>query len=129
MGTCARSRRSDLRRERRRSYTSSVERPKSSEGLELVLEAKLDPKDLGRLLRKVRECAHVSQSELAQRLGLPYQNLSRLENGAREGMLSTLNRYVRALGWELVLTARPRVSESSDEGEVLGAPTDEGDGK
>ena len=46
--------------------------------------------------------------ELAKRLGIPYQNLSRLEHGPCEGMLSTLNRYVQALGYELVITARPR---------------------
>ena len=73
-----------------------------------MIKARLNPKELGRLLRKVREAAHVTQGELARKLGVPFQNLSRLENGAREGMLSTINRYVRALGWELVLIARPR---------------------
>jgi transcriptional regulator with XRE-family HTH domain len=77
---------------------------------ELVLRSRLNAKELGALLRRVREAAKVTQGELAQRMGVPYQNLSRLENGRddREGMLSTLNRYVRALGWEIVIVARPR---------------------
>jgi transcriptional regulator with XRE-family HTH domain len=83
-------------------------RPQRATGFELVIKARLNPKELGRLLRQVREAANMTQQDLAKRLRIPYQNLSRLENGAREGMLSTVNRYVRALGWELVLIARPR---------------------
>jgi transcriptional regulator with XRE-family HTH domain len=73
-----------------------------------VIRARLNPKELGKLLRKVRHAANVTQADLAERLGVPYQNISRLEAGAREGMISTINRYVRVLGWELVLIARPR---------------------
>jgi transcriptional regulator with XRE-family HTH domain len=62
-------------------------RPQRAPGFELVIKARLNPKDLGALLRKVREAAHVTQAELAKKLGVPFQNLSRLENGAREGML------------------------------------------
>lgn len=75
-----------------------------------MLRARLNPKELGALLRRVREAVGVTQGELAKRLGIPYQNLSRLEHGAREGMPSTLNRYVRALGYELVIVARPRTT-------------------
>jgi transcriptional regulator with XRE-family HTH domain len=89
-----------------RGVTTQPER--SPQEFELVLRARLSPKELGKLLRRVREAAGVPQGELAKRLGIPYQNLSRLEHGAREGMLSTINRYVRALGWELVIIARPR---------------------
>ncbi len=80
-----------------------------------MLRARLDPKELGNLLRRVREAAKVTQGDLAKKLKVPYQNLSRLENGReeREGMLSTLNRYVRALGWELVIIARPRAKSAS----------------
>lgn len=81
--------------------------PKPPAPIELVLTAKFHPRDLGRLLKAVRTAAGVTQVELGRRLGVPYQNISRLENGEREGMVSTLNRYVRALGWELVITARP----------------------
>src|ERR1019366_3313445 len=90
-------------------------RPEHCQEFELVLRARLNPKELGALLRRVREAVGLSQGELAKRLGIPYQNLSRLEHGAREGMLSTLNRYVRALGYELVITARPRKKPKSAE--------------
>ena len=74
------------------------------------------------MLRQVREAANVTQGELAKKLGVPFQNLSRLENGAREGMLSTINRYVRALGWELVLIARPRARPGDGEEEDSETP-------
>lgn len=89
--------------------------PEPSQEFELVLRARLNPKEVGALLRRVREAVGVPQGELAKRLGIPYQNLSRLEHGVREGMLSTINRYVRALGYELVITARPRRKTSAGE--------------
>jgi transcriptional regulator with XRE-family HTH domain len=78
------------------------------EPIELVLTARFHPRQLGRLLKAVRQAAGITQVELARRLKVPYQNVGRLERGAREGMISTVNRYVRALGWELVIVARPR---------------------
>jgi transcriptional regulator with XRE-family HTH domain len=75
-----------------------------------VVKGRLDPKELGRMLRAVRTAANVTQAELARMLEVPYQNLGRLESGEREGMISTINRYVRALGWEMVIIARPRRS-------------------
>lgn len=83
------------------------------EPIELVLTARFHPRHLGQLLKKVRHAAGVTQVELARRLKLPYQNISRLERGEREGMLRTANRYVRALGWELVIIARPRTPKSA----------------
>lgn len=81
--------------------------------IELVLTARFHPRQLGRLLKEVRRAAGVTQVELARRLKAPYQNIGRLEKGAREGMISTVNRYVRALGWELVIVARPRQAAAS----------------
>ena len=62
------------------------------------------------MIREIRTRANVTQVELAKKLRIPNQNISSLEAGDREGMLSTLNRIVRALGWELILVARPRNS-------------------
>ena len=73
-----------------------------------MLGAKLSPKALGRMLREIRSKAGVTQVELGKRLGMPYQNISRLETGRHEPSLSTVSAYVRALGWELVMVARPR---------------------
>jgi predicted transcriptional regulator len=58
------------------------------------------------MLRQVREASGVTQVELARRLGIPYTVVSRLEAGDREGMITTVNRYLRALGWELTLVAK-----------------------
>ena len=76
--------------------------------LQLLLEATVDSRKLGKMLRAVRAAENVTQSELGRRIGVPYQNVSRLENGDREGMITTINKYLRALGWELVIVARPR---------------------
>lgn len=91
--------------------------PARKEPLELVLTARFHPRQLGKLLKAVRLAAGVTQTELASRLKVPYQNLGRLEAGQREGMLSTVNRYVRALGWELVVIARPRGTSHDDASE------------
>src|SRR4051794_37505466 len=80
--------------------------PSNLKTAELVLSAKVDRKELGKLLRSVRESTGVSQSELARLLGIPSSNVNRLEAGTREGMITTVNRYLQALGWELTLVAK-----------------------
>ena len=55
-------------------------------------------------LRVVRELSGMTQTELADGLGIPQSNLSRLE--AREDMkLSSIRRYVEALGGKLEVIA------------------------
>ena len=71
-----------------------------------MIRAKLNTKDLGGLLRTIRSSANMTQVELSKKLGLPQQNVAQFETGDRELMLSTMNKYVRALGWELTLTAK-----------------------
>jgi transcriptional regulator with XRE-family HTH domain len=70
-----------------------------------VISAKVSRKELGKLLRSVREASGVTQEELARRLRMPQANISRLETGVSEGMITTINRYFRALGWKLTLLA------------------------
>ena len=55
-------------------------------------------------LRALREMSGLTQVELAEELDIPQSNLSRFEN-ATDMRLSTLQRYVRALGGELELVA------------------------
>lgn len=74
----------------------------------IVLKSTLKPKELGEALRAARAAAGMTQTQIAARLGIPFQNISRLENGAQEAMLSTINKIVRACGWEVVITFRPR---------------------
>jgi DNA-binding XRE family transcriptional regulator len=58
-----------------------------------------------RLLQELREQQRVSQVELAARLGIRQPTISKIER--REDVnLSTLRRYIEALGGELQVTAR-----------------------
>jgi len=80
--------------------------PRPPPELSIVIKAKLDTKELGGLLRTIRSSANMTQVELARKLDIPQQTVAQFETGARELMLSTMNKYVRALGWELTLTAK-----------------------
>jgi transcriptional regulator with XRE-family HTH domain len=71
-----------------------------------VIKAKLDTKELGGLLRTIRSSVNMTQVEVARKLDIPQQTVAQFETGDRELMLSTMNKYVRALGWELTLTAK-----------------------
>jgi len=85
-------------------------RPRVVRELQHIVTDPLDTQAIGQLLRELRERIGVKQLELAATINARYQNLSRLETGrtAREPTLSTMSRYVEALGWELVLVVRPK---------------------
>jgi transcriptional regulator with XRE-family HTH domain len=84
---------------------------------ELKLSARevLDPKRIGAFLRELRERVGPSQYDHAAKLGVPYQNLSRLEHGRgnHPPLLATINRYVEALGWEIEIVFRPKRRRAS----------------
>ena len=64
-------------------------------------EKELPPKrDWGALLTGVRTTQGLSQAAMALRLGTTQQVISGIEN-ARDPHASTVERYLRALGWEL----------------------------
>lgn len=77
--------------------------PEFAEGLESGYE---DFK-VGALLRQAREKAGLTQEEVAQRLDTKKSAISRIENSAGSIRLSTLERYARAIGWQLSLELRP----------------------
>lgn len=81
-----------------------------AKGFEFVLRADIDPPALGAELRRLRENCQVTLSDLAERMDWKVQNVSRLERGGdkREPTLSSVNLYVRMLGFELVLVSRPK---------------------
>jgi transcriptional regulator with XRE-family HTH domain len=82
--------------------------PEAPQGFAVTLGDAVDAKQLGQLLRDMREGQGLTLKQLEEVSGLLWQNLGRLERGARDGvLLGTMNRVVRALGFELVLTARP----------------------
>jgi hypothetical protein len=62
------------------------------------------------LLLGLREQCQVSVTDLAERMGWNPQNVMRPERGGngREPAITSVNPYVRMLGFELVLATRPK---------------------
>ncbi|HEX2157807.1 MAG TPA: helix-turn-helix transcriptional regulator [Actinomycetes bacterium] len=88
-----RNRWDELRRDRLAS-------PAASAGYERARRAF----ELGEQLRALREAQHLSQSELARRMGSTQPAIARLEAGRVAPSLDTLDRAAAALGVELVIT-------------------------
>ena len=59
---------------------------------------------LGVLLRQAREDAGLKQEELARRINTKKTAISRIENHAEDIKLSTLDKFVQALGKNLRIT-------------------------
>lgn len=79
-------------------------------GFELTVRTKPDAEEIGGALKRLRVDAGITLADMAERVGMAHQNLSRLEHGKKEPMLSSVNKYLRTLGLELVLVARPKPS-------------------
>ena len=77
--------------------------------LEHVVTDPVDTEEIGGLLRRIRERTGQTQAAIAESTGARSQNIARLESGksGREPALSTITRYLGALGWEAVLVFRP----------------------
>ena len=71
------------------------------------LEAGYQDFKIGVLLRQAREKAGLTQEDVARRLDTKKSAISRIENSAGSIRLSTLERYARAIGWQLSLDLRP----------------------
>ena len=56
---------------------------------------------IGERLREIREARKLSQPDLAKRTGLHRFYISRVENGHTVPLVTTLERWVRALGLEM----------------------------
>ena len=57
-----------------------------------------------RLVRELaaqRQAAGLSQTEIAARMGTSQSAVARLETGTADVLLSTVDRYASAIGWEL----------------------------
>lgn len=61
---------------------------------------------LARQIRELRKASSVTGEELAERLGIPVQNVRRIEKG-QNITLKTLARIAGALGAEVEVTFRP----------------------
>lgn len=62
---------------------------------------------VGVMLRQARERAGLTQEEVAARLETKKSAISRIENSAGSIRLSTLERFARAIGWQLSLELKP----------------------
>jgi transcriptional regulator with XRE-family HTH domain len=67
------------------------------------------------LLRQARHSAHMTQAELAARLGVSQPVVARLEGPSSNPTWDTLVRALRATGHDLVLTRRPAVKLDMDQ--------------
>lgn len=80
----------------------------------------------GQRIRTAREKAGMTQKELAQKLGIPYQSIGQWENGHRNPKLETMQRIATALGvhvLDLTGTGKPLDQEGNMKktpGELLG---------
>jgi HTH-type transcriptional regulator/antitoxin HipB len=67
-------------------------------------------KQIGAAIRRARRHAGMSQTELGAKIGLRQATVSRLERGEAETLLSTLLDVLSALGLEIIIDKRGRVS-------------------
>jgi ribosome-binding protein aMBF1 (putative translation factor) len=85
------------------TQTRAARDPEFADGLETgYAEFKV-----GALLRQAREKAGLTQEQVAERLATKKSAISRIENSAGSIRFSTLERYARAIGWQLSLEFRP----------------------
>lgn len=64
----------------------------------------------GKLLADARRRAGLTQADLAERLAISQAAVARLERVDSNPRLATLDRALRAVGFEMVVTTRPRRS-------------------
>jgi transcriptional regulator with XRE-family HTH domain len=64
----------------------------------------------GKLLADARRRAGLTQADLAKRLAISQAAVAQLERADSNPRLATLDRALRAAGFELVVTTRPRKS-------------------
>lgn len=57
-------------------------------------------------LRELRDLSKSRQEEVAEALNITQGAVSRLERGAAEARLTTIRRYLSALGWDLEVVAK-----------------------
>lgn len=70
------------------------------------------PETLGKVLRRYRKNAGLSQSEAGKKLNLPQKTVSNIESGLSGVRLGTLFRLMSALGLEMHLELREKASKN-----------------
>jgi transcriptional regulator with XRE-family HTH domain len=70
------------------------------------IEARVDELRQDIALNQIREALNISQTELAVAMGIAQPTVARMEKPENDPRLSTLKRYVSALGGELSLDVK-----------------------
>ncbi len=79
-----------------------------------IFEEEFDTFKIGVLIQEARKRQHLTQEELALRVGTTKNYISRVENNANDIRLSTLMRIVRdGLGGQLILNVKLKDRERS----------------
>ncbi|MGB4974883.1 MAG: helix-turn-helix domain-containing protein [Cyclobacteriaceae bacterium] len=81
--------------------------------------------EIMREIRRSRESEGISQTELSRRVGIPQSHISKIESGAVDIQLSSLEQIARGLGYEVRLI--PKSLLSSVERQVESAQKTRGD--
>lgn len=71
-----------------------------------------DEFDMARQLIEARTRAHMTQGDVAERMGTTQSVVARLESGKRPPSLRTVQRYAEAVGGRLVLRIEPLATGS-----------------
>lgn len=82
---------------------STLDKLLAKQSLEALAKIEARAEEIRReiTLAKIREELNLSQTELAQSLGVSQPSIAKLENVDNDPKLSTLKRYIKALGGEL----------------------------
>lgn len=87
------------------SEVPSTSSEATDEGIQIVQRG--SENQIGRLLRRARHRAGLTQREVAQRTGMMISAISRIENHGSDLRVSTLERVAAAVGCKLALELRP----------------------
>jgi transcriptional regulator with XRE-family HTH domain len=68
------------------------------------------------LLIEARTRSHLTQAELAERMGTSQSTIARLESGKAKPTLSTLRKLAQATGTQLKITLEPKARSKKERG-------------
>ena len=68
------------------------------------------------LLIEARTRSHLTQAELAERMGTSQSTIARLESGKAKPTLSTLRKLAKATGTQLKITLEPKARSKKERG-------------
>ena len=66
----------------------------------------IDSKTFGKKIKEIRRSKKWTQTELGDKVGLPHQEISRIENGQNNIGIETLAMVAYALGYEIDLVKK-----------------------